>query len=142
MIILLIGAFVFGIIAFQAMAKNYVPVMNVEKLKLLDDSFFVYFSARSSDLKESQHGVMDRAIDDIKLDATRAVYVIGNCKRQKRGAYSYRNGDHTLAGERAQAVANYLMEKGIPDYSIFIYENGSLMAGNRGQNDCVELYFK
>jgi len=142
LIVLLVGVFVVAIIGVSAYANARVPIMDVSKLSLLNDSYFVYFSSSSAQLKVSQNSVMDKAISDIALDATRAVYVIGNCNVQNRGEYSSKNGDHVLAGERSQAVANYLILKGIPDYSIYIYENGSLLANRFSNNDRVEIYFK
>jgi len=140
--IILVGVFVVFIL-LSNLITNHVPVMkNVSTTSLLTDSFYVYFPKESSDLEANQDPTMDKAISDIALDATRAVYVIGNCNIQKSGSYSSKDGDHLLAQGRAQAVANYLMSKGIPGYSIFIFENGSLTAKPFSNNDRVEIYFK
>jgi len=140
--ILLVGVFAVFIV-LSNIITNHVPVMrNVSNTSLLTNSFYVYFPKSSSDIQTNQNPTMDKAIKDIALDATRAVYVIGNCDLQKSGAYSAKGGDHLLAQNRAQAVSDYLMAHGIPSYSIFIFENGSLTAKPFSNNDNVEIYFK
>jgi len=141
LIILLIGVFVIGIVGFSIYASAKVPVMNTADKSLLTDSFFVYFPSHSSDLKSNQDAVIDKAVSDISADSARTFYIIGNCNVQTRGAYSYKNGDHTLADERAQAVANYLKSQGVTSI-IYVFENGSLLSDNFKDNDRAEIYYK
>ena len=140
---ILLGVFV--ILTFLICLRLFspVPIMkDYDKLSLHSSSYYIYFSKSSSDISENQEPVLAKIIEEVKACATKSVYLVGHCNPQKKGGYSYRNGDHFLANERAQSVSNYLIDKGIPSYQIYIYENGSLNAGKFRNNDRVEIYFK
>ncbi len=84
--------------------------------------FLVFFDFDRSNIRPDAQSVLARVISSIRSLGTRAVSVIGHADKAGAGPYNQR-----LSERRAQAVAAYLRQQGVP--------SAAIQAAGRGEND-------
>lgn len=85
----------------------------------LPETYIVFFAFDRSELSPVAAQVLDRAIADYRATGMTNVRIEGNADRSGADAYNQR-----LSQRRADAVANYLRQKGIAQGSIQTVANG------------------
>ncbi|MBM4062497.1 MAG: hypothetical protein FJ265_15580 [Planctomycetes bacterium] len=105
----------------------------------------VTFDSGSTALKDSAHRVLQNVASVLKSKYPgRRIYVEGHTDADPivKTKDKYRSNRH-LSAERADAVARYLIERGVPEPSIFIVGCGQFdpvaAAKNKAQNRRVEV---